>query len=60
MKITGTDADEEGNPNSQISYGIIQQEPTGQMFYIDKKTGNLFVKEPYLDREVILTMFFCC
>lgn len=54
MQIEGKDNDQAGTSNSEISYSIVSQEPegTGHMFTIDKKTGNLYVNEPTLDREV--------
>lgn len=54
MKIEAKDDDEEGSPNTEISYRIVNQEPmgTGHMFRINARTGELFVKEPTLDREV--------
>uniref|UniRef100_A0A8D3B913 Cadherin domain-containing protein n=1 Tax=Scophthalmus maximus TaxID=52904 RepID=A0A8D3B913_SCOMX len=53
MQIEGKDNDQAGTSNSEISYSIVSQEPegTGHMFTIDKKTGNLYVNEPTLDRE---------
>uniref|UniRef100_A0A3B4V4L1 Si:ch73-74h11.1 n=1 Tax=Seriola dumerili TaxID=41447 RepID=A0A3B4V4L1_SERDU len=53
MQIQGKDNDQEGTINSEISYSIVGQEPegTGHMFTIDQKTGELYVKEPTLDRE---------
>ncbi|KAK7158498.1 hypothetical protein R3I94_004963 [Phoxinus phoxinus] len=50
MKITATDADEEGNPNSQISYSIVQ-ESHADMFYINRETGWIHVMHNTLDRE---------
>lgn len=57
--VTAFDADEPGNPNSQIAYSIIGQNPAEDMFYIDRQSGSIFVKKPVLDREVwtILTVF---
>lgn len=54
MQIEGRDDDQPGTINSEISYRIVRQEPTGigHMFRIDAKTGKLFVKESTLDREV--------
>ncbi|XP_047199070.1 desmoglein-2-like [Hippoglossus stenolepis] len=49
MKITATDADEPGNPNSQIAYSIIDQNPPNDMFHITKD-GTILVNNP-LDRE---------
>nr|XP_046248064.1 desmoglein-2-like [Scatophagus argus] len=50
MKVTATDADEPGNKNSMISYSIIQQEPSHDMFYISSD-GSIYVSKPTLDRE---------
>lgn len=54
MQIQGKDDDEAGTDNSKISYSIASQEPrgTGHMFTIDAETGQLYVKEATLDREV--------
>ena len=56
MQIKGNDNDEAGTINSEISYRIVSQEPagTGHMFTLDRKTGQLYVKEETLDREVRL------
>ncbi len=51
MKITATDADEEGNKNSQIAYSIISQNPSNDMFYMTND-GTVYVKNSGLDREV--------
>lgn len=51
MKITATDADEQGNKNSQISYTIIDQNPPDDMFYI-ATDGTVYVNKDNLDREV--------
>ncbi|KAJ4943542.1 hypothetical protein JOQ06_006042, partial [Pogonophryne albipinna] len=55
MQIKGNDNDEAGTINSEISYRIVSQEPagTGHMFTLDRKTGQLYVKEETLDRETI-------
>ncbi|XP_034053005.1 desmoglein-1-gamma-like [Gymnodraco acuticeps] len=55
MQIKGNDNDEAGTINSEISYRIVSQEPagTGHMFTLDRKTGQLYVKEENLDRETI-------
>lgn len=54
MRIRATDADEEGTINSKIAYSIIKQTPaeSRNMFSIDGATGNVYVKEKILDREV--------
>lgn len=54
MQIEGSDKDQAGTINSEISYRIISQEPEGigHMFRIDEKSGKLYVKESTLDREV--------
>lgn len=51
MQITATDADEEGNENSQIAYSIVNQDPPGDMFEISSD-GTVYVKNSALDREV--------
>lgn len=58
MQIEGKDDDQEGTINSELSYKIISQEPKGKenMFYIEEKTGKIFVREPTLDREVRLLL----
>ncbi|KAJ4922991.1 hypothetical protein JOQ06_021692 [Pogonophryne albipinna] len=55
MQIKGKDKDQPGTINSEISYRIVSQEPagTGHMFTLDRKTGQLYVKEENLDRETI-------
>ena len=55
MQIKATDDDEANNPNSQIRYSIIAQDPPGDMFYIDDQ-GQLLVKESTLDREVHISI----
>ena len=50
MKISATDADEQGHENSQIAYSIINQNPPDDMFYI-ATDGTIYVKK-LLDREV--------
>lgn len=56
MLLKGKDDDQSGTINAEISYTIVSQEPegTGHMFTLEEKTGKLFVKEPTLDREVML------
>lgn len=51
MKMTATDADEEGTLHTKISYTIVQESHTG-MFYINRHTGQIFVMNSQLDREV--------
>lgn len=51
MKITATDPDEAENPNSEIAYTIMDQNPPNDMFYITSD-GTIHVKKPFLDREV--------
>ncbi|KAK1887323.1 Desmoglein-2 [Dissostichus eleginoides] len=55
MQIKGKDKDQPGTINSEISYRIVSQEPagTGHMFTLDRKTGQLYVKEENIDRETI-------
>lgn len=64
MKIVAKDDDEPGTPNTKISYSILSQEPAGNghMFTINRHTGEVYVKEPTLDREVRLQPFLkvCC
>ena len=50
-QIEATDADEANNPNSQIFFKILEQDPPGDMFEIDAG-GRLLVKKSNLDREV--------
>lgn len=54
MRIMAHDDDEAGTVNSNISYSILAQEPAGagHMFYINQWTGDLYVNDPTLDREV--------
>lgn len=54
MKITATDADMPNTPHSQIAYTIIEQSPAGggNMFYVNKETGEIHVGHNSLDREV--------
>ena len=60
MDVSAHDKDKSGTINSKIAYSIIKQEPagSGMLFSIDRDTGQLFVKEPTLDREVRLAG--CC
>ncbi|XP_051738528.1 desmoglein-2-like protein isoform X1 [Ctenopharyngodon idella] len=50
MKITATDADEEGTLHTKISYSIVEESHAG-MFYINQETGQIFVMHNTLDRE---------
>lgn len=52
LKITATDADETGNPNSQIAYSILNQDPAN-IFFI-KEDGTVCVRVSP-DREVVTT-----
>lgn len=54
MKVTATDADEPWSLRSVISYTIINQNPPDDMFYINRDDGSIFVKKPFLEREVWL------
>lgn len=56
MHVIAHDKDLEGTDNSKIAYSIIKQDPpgSGMLFSIDRNTGQVFVKEPTLDREVRL------
>ncbi|KAM9796220.1 desmoglein-2.1-like [Syngnathus typhle] len=48
--VTATDADEPGNPNSQLFYTIVKQDPPHDMFQMNKD-GHLYVGKSTLDRE---------
>lgn len=52
MKVDCTDADEPGNPNSQIKYEIINQQPSGDPMFTIGSDGVVRVNNPNLDREV--------
>ncbi|KAJ8376837.1 hypothetical protein SKAU_G00074170 [Synaphobranchus kaupii] len=54
-KVFATDNDEAGTINAKIAYAIVKQDPEdeGMMFYIEKNSGKVLVKETNLDREVI-------
>lgn len=52
MKIDCSDADEPGNPNSQIKYEIVEQQPEGQYMFRVDNDGTVRVANPNLDREV--------
>lgn len=58
--ITATDADKANCSHSMIAYSIEKQEPSDgtDLFYIDRHTGSIYVKENTLDREVVEP--FCC
>lgn len=53
-RLTATDADKNGTNHTKIAYSILKQEPFDgeHLFYIDKNTGSIYVKEETLDREV--------
>lgn len=51
MKIIATDADEPGNVNSKIFYSLVSQRPSDDLFQV-AGDGTLYVKQPFLDREV--------
>ncbi|XP_030607405.1 desmoglein-2-like [Archocentrus centrarchus] len=51
MKVTATDADEPWNPNSEIVYTIIDQNPPDDRFYINREDGSIYAKKPLLERE---------
>lgn len=51
MRITATDADEPGNPNSQIRYEIINQDPAGAPMFRIAPNGDVLVNNANLDRE---------
>uniref|UniRef100_A0A8P4KDP5 Desmoglein 2 n=1 Tax=Dicentrarchus labrax TaxID=13489 RepID=A0A8P4KDP5_DICLA len=52
--ITATDADQANSSHSKITYSIKKQEPSDgtDLFYIDRNTGSIYVKENTLDREI--------
>ncbi len=52
MKINCFDADEPGNPNSQIKYEIVEQQPAGERMFRVDSDGIVRVVSPNLDREV--------
>uniref|UniRef100_A0A3B1J7N9 Desmoglein 2 n=1 Tax=Astyanax mexicanus TaxID=7994 RepID=A0A3B1J7N9_ASTMX len=56
MRITATDADEPGNPNSQIRYEIINQDPAGAAMFRIAPNGDVLVNDANLDREYTLTV----
>lgn len=64
MKVIATDDDQENTINSMIHYSIDQLSSTAGMFYINSQTGEIFVQQNTLDREVSqwtnLKYFFCC
>lgn len=53
MKLNCFDADEPGNPNSQIKYEIVDQQPTGQSMFRVENDGRVVVANSNLDRETI-------
>ncbi|KAF6739227.1 Desmoglein-2 [Oryzias melastigma] len=52
MIVKATDADETGNPASQIFYRIDQSSNAAGMFSINSVTGEIFVQRNRLDREM--------
>lgn len=50
--VTATDADEPNNPNSQLAYSIVKQEPNDDMFKISLN-GTISVNKDTLDRETV-------
>ncbi|KAL7396381.1 hypothetical protein ABVT39_004926 [Epinephelus coioides] len=52
-RITATDADKANCLHSKIAYSLVKQEPSDgrKVFYIDRKTGSIYVKENTIDRE---------
>lgn len=52
MKVIATDADKPGTSFSSISYSIARQSNSAGMFYINSQTGEVFVQQNTLDREV--------
>lgn len=59
-RIQATDADKANTSHTKIAYSIEKQEPYhgAQLFYIDRNTGSIFVKEATLDREVKFGLVF--
>ncbi|KAM8967752.1 desmoglein-4-like [Pelodytes ibericus] len=52
MKMTATDADEEGTVNALIAYRIISQSPFDPpMFFMNKDSGEVFTMTNLIDRE---------
>ena len=53
-QVNATDRDKPGTAHTKIAYTLEQQEPSdgATFFYIDRRTGRIYVKEPSLDREV--------
>ncbi len=52
MQINCFDADEPGNPNSQIKYDIVEQQPDGERMFRVDSDGTVRVVSSNLDREV--------
>ncbi|KAL7875617.1 hypothetical protein AOLI_G00105800 [Acnodon oligacanthus] len=53
LNIIATDADQEQTLHSMISYGIVEPNPPEAcMFYINQKTGNIYVQNNTLNREM--------
>lgn len=52
MKVKATDDDEPNQPASAIYYRIDQSSNAAGMFYIDSSSGEIFVQQNKLDREV--------
>lgn len=52
MKVIATDDDQQGTPNSQIFYSIVEQSSSSGMFHINSVTGQVYVQQTTLDREV--------
>uniref|UniRef100_A0A672T554 Desmoglein-2-like n=1 Tax=Sinocyclocheilus grahami TaxID=75366 RepID=A0A672T554_SINGR len=53
MKINCFDADEPGNPNSQIKYEIVEQQPAGERMFRVDSDGTVRVVSSNLDRETV-------
>lgn len=53
MRLNCFDADEPGNPNSQIKYEIVDQQPAGQSMFRVENNGRVVVANPNLDRETV-------
>ncbi|XP_061111721.1 desmoglein-2-like protein [Conger conger] len=53
MRITATDADDPQTANGQVTYSILEQIPGDRsMFYLIKETGEIYVQQSTLDREM--------
>uniref|UniRef100_A0AAY4CUL9 Cadherin domain-containing protein n=1 Tax=Denticeps clupeoides TaxID=299321 RepID=A0AAY4CUL9_9TELE len=55
LNVTAKDADDVSTINAKVAYSILKQEPEGSkpVFTINRDTGEVYVKEPILDREMV-------